>query len=164
MVQFLDHDARRSAATSIRRRSSGNTHELIEFSPAIAFRDPPNDVERCPPAYRRVVGRASRQQSFKHCGSTSSSIHEANDTAPERCSSYLSGSVSLAFQIDELVKCGAWIFHARMTDGLGGCSPAACQTNRAGDRLDRLLDLNRATAAGHGPVRLLASGTGAVGA
>ena len=38
--------------------------------------------------------------------------------------------------------------------------PAACQTNRAGDRLDRLLDLNRATAAGHGPVRLLASGTG----
>ena len=38
--------------------------------------------------------------------------------------------------------------------------PAACQTNRAGDRLDRLLDLNRATAAGHGPVRLLASVTG----
>ena len=37
--------------------------------------------------------------------------------------------------------------------------PAACQTNRAGDRLDRLLDLNRATAAGHGPVRLLASCT-----
>ena len=25
----------------------------------------------------------------------------------------------MAFQIDELVKCGAWIFHARMTDGLG---------------------------------------------
>ena len=39
--------------------------------------------------------------------------------------------------------------------------PAACQTNRAGDRLDRLLDLNRATAAGHGPVRLLASVTAA---
>ena len=40
--------------------------------------------------------------------------------------------------------------------------PAACQTNRAGDRLDRLLDLNRATSAGHGPVRLLASDTGAI--
>ena len=83
LVQFLDHDARRSAATSISGLSLENKNDLIEFFPAIAFRDPSNDVERCPPAYRHVVGRASRQQSFKHCGSTSSSIHEANDTAPE---------------------------------------------------------------------------------
>ena len=41
-----------------------NPQDLIEFFPAVAFRDPPNDVEKCPPAYRRVVGRASRQRAL----------------------------------------------------------------------------------------------------
>ena len=44
----------------------------------------------------------------------------------------------MAFQIDELVKCGAWIFHARMTDGIRvelGLGPQRAQrTNDANIR------------------------------
>ena len=63
--------------------------------------------------YTRVDHVKIHQRS-KHCDSTSSSIRDADDTDPERSRSYLSGSVSLASQIHELIECQPFEISARV--------------------------------------------------
>ncbi len=72
------------AAPERRKRKGYPPRIRIEVFPAFAFRDPSDDVERCQHAYRRVVGRAADNKVSSIAVRTSSSIHETNDTVPER--------------------------------------------------------------------------------